>query len=158
MVYVKTSQVPKDITNGRPLSLIEKEFQESETSRSDKVYVTQDQENSNSSKILTSFFGTQKSELDRTRKETQTKKREGNTAKILAIITGVFIVCWLPFFVVTLLIALCNSECEIPRVFKSTILWLGYVNSLLNPIIYTIFSPDFKNAFRRMLGIKQNRR
>jgi 5-hydroxytryptamine receptor 1 len=31
------------------------------------------------------------------------------------------------------------------------LLWLGYLNSLFNPVIYTIFSPDFRNAFSKIL-------
>ena len=30
--------------------------------------------------------------------------------------------------------------------------WLGYVNSALNPIIYTIFNGEFRKAFKKMLG------
>ncbi len=34
------------------------------------------------------------------------------------------------------------------------ITWLGYVNSTLNPIIYTIFNVDFRVAFSRILMCK----
>lgn len=71
---------------------------------------------------------------------------------------GVFIVCWLPFFVMALILTL-MPDLDVPKLLLSFILWLGYANSLLNPVIYTIFSPDFRNAFRRMLfGRKANRR
>ena len=30
---------------------------------------------------------------------------------------------------------------------------LGYLNSCLNPIIYTIFNPEFRKAFKRVLGL-----
>nr|CAH7762062.1 unnamed protein product [Callosobruchus chinensis] len=33
----------------------------------------------------------------------------------------------------------------------SICLWLGYFNSTLNPIIYTIFSPEFRHAFKKIL-------
>ena len=34
----------------------------------------------------------------------------------------------------------------------STVLtWSGYLNSMLNPVIYTIFSPDFRGAFKKIL-------
>ncbi len=33
----------------------------------------------------------------------------------------------------------------------SLFLWLGYFNSTLNPIIYTVFSPEFRQAFQRIL-------
>ncbi|GFT46681.1 5-hydroxytryptamine receptor 2B [Nephila pilipes] len=83
-------------------------------------------------------------------KESTEAKRERKAAKTLMIITGVFIVCWLPFFVMALLMAICSS-CEPDGIVFSILLWLGYTNSLVNPIIYTVFSPDFRNAFKRML-------
>lgn len=29
--------------------------------------------------------------------------------------------------------------------------WLGYVNSALNPIIYTIFNREFRKAFKKIM-------
>lgn len=77
-------------------------------------------------------------------------KREKKAAKTLAIITGAFVVCWLPFFITALLMPLCEN-CYISPFFASFFLWLGYFNSTLNPVIYTIFSPEFRMAFKRML-------
>lgn len=77
-------------------------------------------------------------------------KRERKAAQTLAIITGAFVVCWLPFFVMALMLSLCKS-CEINAAVASLFLWLGYFNSTLNPIIYTIFNPEFRRAFQRLL-------
>ncbi|RWS00174.1 5-hydroxytryptamine receptor-like protein [Dinothrombium tinctorium] len=77
------------------------------------------------------------------------ENREKKAAKILTIITGVFVVCWLPFFVATLMMPLC-PKCVNMHLF-SFFLWLGWTNSTLNPIIYTIFSPEFRRAFQKML-------
>ncbi|EAT39873.2 AAEL008360-PA, partial [Aedes aegypti] len=84
------------------------------------------------------------------RKETLEAKRERKAAKTLAIITGAFVVCWLPFFLTALLLPLCES-CYINDTVASLFLWLGYFNSTLNPVIYTIFSPEFRQAFKRIL-------
>ncbi|XP_022901391.1 5-hydroxytryptamine receptor-like [Onthophagus taurus] len=76
-------------------------------------------------------------------------KRERKAAKTLAIITGAFVICWLPFFVMAILLPIYKDSFE-PYV-VSIFLWLGYFNSTLNPIIYTIFSPEFRHAFKKIL-------
>lgn len=77
-------------------------------------------------------------------------KRERKAAKTLAIVTGAFIVCWLPFFILALLMPIFKSH-EFDGRLVSFFLWLGYFNSTLNPIIYTVFSPEFRQAFQRLL-------
>jgi len=76
-------------------------------------------------------------------------KREKKAAKTLAIVTGAFIICWLPFFVMAVIAPLCQG-C-INEIVFSFFLWLGYFNSTLNPIIYTVFSPEFRQAFKKLL-------
>ena len=94
-----------------------------------------------------------------TRKKTQNSadsKRERKAAKTLAIITGAFVFCWLPFFIIAILLPVCEIECNITPLMTSLCLWLGYFNSTLNPIIYTIFSPEFRHAFKRLLCGRRN--
>ncbi|XP_050432621.1 5-hydroxytryptamine receptor-like, partial [Adelges cooleyi] len=86
----------------------------------------------------------------REKKESLEAKRERKAAKTLAIITGAFVVCWLPFFIMALVMPLCQ-ECKINKYVSSFFLWLGYFNSTLNPIIYTVFSPEFRLAFTKMI-------
>lgn len=90
------------------------------------------------------------------RKETLEAKRERKAAKTLAIITGAFVICWLPFFITAITLPLCES-CHINDSIASFFLWLGYFNSTLNPVIYTIFSPEFRQAFKRILFGGHNR-
>ncbi|XP_041976944.1 5-hydroxytryptamine receptor-like [Aricia agestis] len=89
-------------------------------------------------------------------KEAADSKRERKAAKTLAIITGAFVACWLPFFVLAILVPTCN--CEVSPVLTSLTLWLGYFNSTLNPVIYTVFSPEFRHAFQRLLCGRRVRR
>nr|XP_053654872.1 5-hydroxytryptamine receptor-like [Cherax quadricarinatus] len=84
------------------------------------------------------------------RREFESRK-ERKAAKTLGIITGAFVMCWLPFFILAVLMPLCTVSCHFNPYLIATFLWLGYFNSTLNPIIYTVFSPEFRNAFKRIL-------
>uniref|UniRef100_UPI00358F6775 5-hydroxytryptamine receptor 1A-like n=1 Tax=Myxine glutinosa TaxID=7769 RepID=UPI00358F6775 len=76
--------------------------------------------------------------------------RERKTVKTLGIIMGTFVLCWLPFFIVTLVLPFCKLSCSPPPTLAAVINWLGYSNSLLNPIIYAFFNKDFQNAFKKI--------
>lgn len=80
--------------------------------------------------------------------------RERRAARTLGIIMGVFVVCWLPFFLIYVIIPFCASCCLSSK-FINFFTWLGYINSALNPLIYTIFNMDFRRAFKKLLCIKQ---
>nr|XP_003404918.1 alpha-1B adrenergic receptor [Loxodonta africana] len=77
--------------------------------------------------------------------------REKKAAKTLGIVVGMFILCWLPFFIALPLGSLFSTLKPPDAVFK-VVVWLGYFNSCLNPIIYPCSSKEFKRAFMRILG------
>jgi 5-hydroxytryptamine receptor 1 len=79
-------------------------------------------------------------------------RRERKAAGILGLILGAFVLCWLPFFLKELLVGLRLAQPS-PRV-SDVLAWLGYANSLVNPLLYTSFNDDYKRAFRKLLRRK----
>ncbi|XP_041935999.1 5-hydroxytryptamine receptor 1F isoform X2 [Alosa sapidissima] len=79
--------------------------------------------------------------------------RERRAALTLGLILGAFVVCWLPFFLKEVIVNSCPS-CHTPAALADGLTWLGYLNSLMNPLIYTIFNQDFKKAFKRLLAVR----
>uniref|UniRef100_A0A0K0F690 G_PROTEIN_RECEP_F1_2 domain-containing protein n=1 Tax=Strongyloides venezuelensis TaxID=75913 RepID=A0A0K0F690_STRVS len=65
-------------------------------------------------------------------------------AKTLGVVSCSFLFCWLPFF----MLYLTNYQCSgcIPTIFVEGASWLGYCNSMLNPIIYSFTVKQFKKS------------
>lgn len=71
--------------------------------------------------------------------------------KTVTIVLGVFIACWLPLFLLLLVDFFCPTR-KCPVLFKAEyFLGLAMINSLLNPIIYTLTSKDMRKAILRLL-------
>ncbi|CAL1602054.1 unnamed protein product [Knipowitschia caucasica] len=77
--------------------------------------------------------------------------REKRFTFVLAVVMGVFVVCWFPFFFSYSLYGICRKPCETPETLFKFFFWIGYCNSSLNPVIYTIFNQDFRRAFQKIL-------
>ncbi|XP_078094612.1 D(1C) dopamine receptor-like [Mustelus asterias] len=81
-------------------------------------------------------------------------RKETQVLKTLSIIMGVFVFCWLPFFVLNCLVPFCATGARPPCVGETTFrifVWFGWTNSALNPIIYA-FNGEFRRAFATILG------
>nr|XP_033798862.1 D(1C) dopamine receptor-like [Geotrypetes seraphini] len=85
-------------------------------------------------------------------------RKETKVLKTLSVIMGVFVFCWLPFFVLNCMVPFCLSQDggveEPPCVGETTFdvfVWFGWANSSLNPVIYA-FNADFRRAFATILG------
>ena len=78
--------------------------------------------------------------------------RERRFTIVLAVVMGAFVLCWFPFFFTYSLEAVCGEGCRVSKPLFSFFFWIGYCNSSLNPIIYTVFNRDFRAAFRRLLA------
>lgn len=85
--------------------------------------------------------------------DTWREQKEQRAALMVGILIGVFVLCWFPFFVTELFSPLCSWD--IPAIWKSIFLWLGYSNSFFNPLIYTAFNRSYSSAFKLLFSKQQ---
>nr|XP_043883302.1 D(1) dopamine receptor-like [Solea senegalensis] len=86
-------------------------------------------------------------------------RKETKVLKTLSVIMGVFVCCWLPFFILNCAMPFCPGPgapgsqrgpyCVNEKTFD-VFVWIGWSNSSLNPVIYA-FNADFRDAFLRLL-------
>ena len=81
-------------------------------------------------------------------------------ATTVAVVIGLFVICWTPFFGINFAFAVCiatlfkGAGCPglmtLPTWILSVNKWLQYGNSVCNPVIYGFGNKDFRRAFVRL--------
>lgn len=81
-------------------------------------------------------------------------RSEQKATKVLGVVFFTFAICWTPFFMFNIMQAFVDRP-QLAKLISnemiSTFLWLGYISSTINPVIYTVFNRNFRKAFRQLL-------
>ncbi|NXF07662.1 HRH3 protein, partial [Smithornis capensis] len=80
--------------------------------------------------------------------------RDKKVAKSLAIIVGIFGICWAPYTLLMIIRAGCHGRC-ISEYWYETSFWLLWINSAVNPVLYPLCHYSFRRAFIKLLCPKK---
>ncbi|XP_053726849.1 adenosine A2a receptor a [Synchiropus splendidus] len=84
-------------------------------------------------------------------KSRSTLQKEIQAAKSLAIIVGLFAVCWLPLHIINCFTLFC-TDCDRPPLWVMNIaILLSHGNSVVNPFIYAYRIREFRRTFQRII-------
>ncbi|XP_069616326.1 5-hydroxytryptamine receptor 2A [Ranitomeya imitator] len=87
------------------------------------------------------------------RKTMQSISNEQKASKVLGIVFFLFVIMWCPFFITNVMAVFCKDLCnkhvigELLKVF----VWIGYLSSAVNPLVYTLFNKTYRSAFSRYI-------
>ncbi|XP_036444238.1 5-hydroxytryptamine receptor 2C [Colossoma macropomum] len=88
---------------------------------------------------------------------TQAIKNERRASKVLGMVFFLFLVMWCPFFITNVLVAVCRDDCEHLSRLMDLFVWVGYVSSGVNPLVYTLFNKTYRHAFSRYLHCRYHK-
>jgi hypothetical protein len=84
------------------------------------------------SRYRRNILGIKIRKMIRTGRESQSMR----VARTIAVLTGCFFLCWLPFFIVNVISGFIRYK--VPFTLEFIVLWLGYCNSAMNPLLYLL--------------------
>ncbi|KAM6978169.1 5-hydroxytryptamine receptor 2A [Tautogolabrus adspersus] len=86
------------------------------------------------------------------RRTMQSISNEQKASKVLGVVFFLFVVMWCPFFITNVLVVVCDpAVCEpgLMGGLLNVFVWVGYLSSAVNPLVYTLFNKTYRAAFLR---------
>ncbi|XP_035560527.1 5-hydroxytryptamine receptor 2A isoform X2 [Canis lupus baileyi] len=87
------------------------------------------------------------------RRTMQSISNEQKACKVLGIVFFLFVVMWCPFFITNIMAVICKESCneDIIGALLNVFVWIGYLSSAVNPLVYTLFNKTYRSAFSRYI-------
>ncbi|XP_069035174.1 5-hydroxytryptamine receptor 2A isoform X1 [Lepisosteus oculatus] len=87
------------------------------------------------------------------RRTMQSISNEQKASKVLGIVFFLFVVMWCPFFITNVLAVICKDTCDSNVIggLLNVFVWIGYLSSAVNPLVYTLFNKTYRSAFSRYI-------
>ena len=73
--------------------------------------------------------------------------REKKAGRMVAILIGFWILCWMPFFIV---LTISKFKSRVPAILMRLFLCLMFANSAINPIVLTRYNRELKEAIKKL--------
>lgn len=87
------------------------------------------------------------------RRTMQTISNEQKASKVLGIVFFLFVIMWCPFFITNVMAVMCKKSCneDVIGGLLNIFVWIGYLSSAVNPLVYTLFNKTYRSAFSRYI-------
>ncbi|KAM6934976.1 5-hydroxytryptamine receptor 2A [Xenentodon cancila] len=88
------------------------------------------------------------------RRTMQSISNEQKASKVLGVVFFLFVVMWCPFFITNVLVVVCDPtvcDAEVMGGLLNIFVWVGYLSSAVNPLVYTLFNKTYRAAFLRYI-------
>lgn len=88
------------------------------------------------------------------RRTMQSISNEQKASKVLGVVFFLFVVMWCPFFITNVLVVVCDPtvcDAEVMGGLLNIFVWVGYLSSAVNPLVYTLFNKTYRAAFVRYI-------
>ncbi|KAM9850648.1 5-hydroxytryptamine receptor 2A [Aulostomus maculatus] len=88
------------------------------------------------------------------RRTMQSISNEQKASKVLGVVFFLFVVMWCPFFITNVMMVACDpAVCDAGLMggLLNVFVWVGYLSSAVNPLVYTLFNKTYRIAFLRYI-------
>ncbi|KAJ7310391.1 hypothetical protein JRQ81_007305 [Phrynocephalus forsythii] len=114
--------------------------------------------------IITACYGWIRVHLMKARGFRKSKQMRDHVLKLVAAVVVAFLICWLPFHVLTFLDALSwmsvISNCRLTSILDAALpfgLSMGFANSCINPLLYYFIGRQFRDKLQHLLKLSLSR-